>query len=186
MTTHTKITMSSILFAASLLALPASAVDQAAAAADLAGIAAISVQSKANLSEAALGGDVDAIAEAGKRSDAVDASMAQAQEAYSEVERFSASGDEDAAQSAMDDLAAALEKAKDALEGVIPEEVVDAVKEWKNSKKNTGGGPGRPFDPPNMYDIPWHSQTMRDHMTEHWNNFWSSGCNPHDKDATPE
>ncbi|MDF7826054.1 hypothetical protein P4B35_18635 [Pontiellaceae bacterium B12227] len=162
------------------------AVDPATAAGNLAEIGSISVQAKANLSEAANGGNVDDIAEAGKRSDAVDAAMAQAQEAFSEMERALANGDEDTAKSAADDLMASLEKAADALNGVIPEEVVNAVKEWKESKKNTGGGAGRPYDPPNMYDVPWNSRLMRNFYQNHFGNNWSSGVTPGDRDATPE
>lgn len=177
---------SSCALAGLMVSTSMAAVDPAAAAGNLAEIGSISVSAKANLSEAASGGDVDAIAEAGKRSDAVDAAMAQAQEAYSEMERALANGDEDTAKSAADDLMSSLEKAADALNGVIPEEVVNAVKEWKESKKNTGGGPGRPYDPPNMYDVPWNSQVMRNFYQNQFGNAWQSGVSPADRDATPE
>ena len=187
MTKLSKIILSSTCTVAGLMVSSSlAAVDPAAVAGNLAEIGSISVQAKANLSEAANNGNVDAIAEAGKRSDAVDAAMAQAQEAYSEMERALANGDEDTAKSAADDLMSSLEKAADALNGVIPEEVVNAVKEWKESKMNTGGGPGRPYDPPNMYDVPWNSQLMRNFYQNQFGNTWSSGVTPNDREATPE
>jgi len=175
-----------LICASGLAVMSSSAVDQAAAAGDLAQISAMSVTSKANLSSAALGGNVDAIAEATKRSDAVDASMAQASEAYAAIEVAVRNGDDDAAQSAADDLSASLQMALDALNGVIPEQVVNAVKQWKDSKQNTGAGPGRPFDPPNMYTVPWNSSQMNDFYQSHFGNFWSAGCDPKDNEATPE
>lgn len=187
MTKLSKNIISSACTVAGLMVSTAMAVvDPAAAAGNLAEIGSISVQAKANLSEAANDGNVDGIAEAGKRSDAVDAAMAQAQEAFSAMERALANGDEDTAKSAADDLMSSLEKAADALNGVIPEEVVNAVKEWKESKKNTGGGAGRPYDPPNMYDVPWNSATMRNFYQNQFSTAWSSGVTPVDREATPE
>ena len=162
------------------------AVDQAAAAADLATIASISGQSKANLAGAALGGDVDAIAEANKRSDAVDAAMAQAQEAFAGMERAIAGGDDDAAQSAADELKASKQKAMDALNGVIPQEMLNDIAEWKASKTNTGGGPGGAYDPPNIYDLPWQTAGMRNFYQSQFGSFWAAGRGTGDKDATPE
>lgn len=182
MTMLSKITVSSIALMAVVSTV--SAVDQVAAAAELANIATLSVQSKANLSEAALGGDVDAIAEATKRADAVDVSMAQAQEAYSAMERAVASGDEDAAQSAADDLKTAVENAINALSGIIPDEVISAVNQLKANV--IAGGPGRPGVPPNMYDIPWNSDQMRSFYTAQFANLWGSATTPFDSEATPE
>jgi hypothetical protein len=176
----------SLICLSGLTVMSSSAVDQAVAAGQLAEISSISVVSKANLSSAALGGNVDAIAEASKRSDAVDASMAQASEAYAAIEVAVRNGDEDAAQSAADVLSAALGKAKDALNGAIPEQVANVVKQWKESKKNTGGGPGRPFDPPDMYNIPWNSATMQNFYQSQFGNFWAAGTDPSDNEATPE
>ena len=169
-----------------ILATSAQAQDQAGAAGNLAEISAISVQAKANLSAAALSGDVDQIAEMSKRSDAVDAAMAEAQEAYSAMEKAMEGGDTDAAQSAANDLSDSLKKASDALNGVIPEDVAAAAAAWKNSKKNTGGGPGKPWDPPNMYDVPWQSGSMRSFYQAHWGNLFASGRSTGDKEATPE
>ena len=162
------------------------AVDQAGAVADLADIAAISVQSKANLASVALGGDVDAVSEAGKRADAVDASMARAQEAFAAMERALAGGDEDAAQSAANEIKASKQKAADALDGVIPDEMVSLVQAWKEAQSNTGGGPGRAYDPPNIYDVPWQTIGMRNFYISQFGSFWSSGRGTGDTDATPE
>ena len=172
--------------AVALSAVGAYAVDQAAVAADLAGTAVVVVQSKAGLADAASGGNIDAIAEAAKQSDAIDAAMAEGQDAYAAMERAIESGDEDAAQAAADDVKSSLAKAIDAANGVIPEEVVDAVKQWKESATNTGGGPGKPYDPPNMYDVAWDSAGMQSFYQNHFGNVWSSGRTPGDKDATPE
>ncbi len=168
------------------------AVDQAAAAGDLAEIATISVQSKANLADSALGGDVNEIAESGKRSDAVDAAMSQGQEAHSAMERAVTGGDEDAAQSAVEDLQASKQKAQDALNGVIPDSLKQSVHDkWKEGQTNTGGGPGKAGDPPNIYNRPWQTQGMQSFYTGLWGNFWASGrTGGHrgrgDRDATPE
>lgn len=161
------------------------AVDPAAAAGDLAEIANISVQAKGALSEAALSQDVDAITEAGKRSDAVDAAMAQAQEAYLVMERAIENGDEDAAESAAEDLKACLEKAIDAYNGVIPAAVAEAVEQWKNDRKNSGTK-GRPYDPVNVYERAWDSERMKDFYQNHFANCWESGVHPHDRETTPE
>lgn len=186
MTKLIKITLPSICLIGVLCATAASAVvDQAAAAGDLAEISAISVKAKAALSEAALSGDVDAIAEAGKRSDAIDAAAAQATAAYATLESELASGNEDAAQSAVDDLKAALQRAIDAINGIIVGGGPGGDQP-KDGKGNSAGGPGRPYDPPNMYDVPWNSQTMRDFYQSQFGNFWMSGVNPPDQEATPE
>lgn len=162
------------------------AADQVEAASDLAEIAAMSVEAKANLSDAALGGEVDAIAEAGKRSDAVDAAMAQAQEAAAAMERALAGGDEDAAQSAADDLKASKQKAMDALGGVIPESMMEQVADWRASKTNTGGGPSSAYDPPNIYNQPWQTDTIQNFYAKQFGSFFASGRGTGDKDATPE
>lgn len=172
------------------LAVQVYAVDQAAAVGDLAEIASIAVQAKAGLSTAALGGDVEAIAEAGKRSDAVDAAMSQAQEAHSTMERAVANGDEDAAESAVEDLQASKQKALDALNGVIPDEVAPSSHDlWKEGQKNTGGGPGKAYDPPNMYRREGQTSGMQTFYQGLWGNFWASGrsgTGRGDRDATPE
>ena len=78
----------------------------------------------------------------------------------------------------------------DALNGVIPEALAESAhNEWKESQKNTGGGPGRAYDPPNIYDNTWDTEGMSSFYQGLWGNFWSSGrTSGHrgDKDATPE
>ncbi len=165
--------------AESLAAVPADA------AGDLAAIATISVQAKANLSNAALGGNVDEITEAGKRSDAVDAAMAQGQDAYLSMERADQNGDQDAVASASEDLKSSLAKAVNALNGVIPDEIAQAVARQKKAPKNTGVK-GRSYDVPNVYDVPWNSDRMRDFYQNHFANFWDSGIRPQDSETTPE
>jgi hypothetical protein len=181
-----------LIFGATLvIGLQAHAVDQAAAAADLAEIAMISVQSKANLAGDALGGNIDAVAESGKRSDAVDAAMSQGQESHSAMERAVAGGDDDAAQSAVEDLKASKQKALDALNGVIPESLAakSVHDKWKESKKNSGGGPGNGYDAPNIYEKAWQTQGMRATYQGLWGSLISSGVttgSAGDRDATPE
>lgn len=169
----------------------ANAVDMAAAAGVMADVESIAVMAKANLAQAALGGDVDAIAEASKRSDAIDAGVAAAQEAYSAMERAVANGDEDAAGSAEDDLAAAQKQVRDALTGAIPETVATASDQWKESQANTGGGPGNAYDPPNIHDVPWKSQGLRAYYQSLFGTFHDASGFGHgrgfgDRDATPE
>ncbi len=178
---------STLLLTATLgsVALTANAADPAVAAGDLAEIASLSVQAKSALTDAALAGDVDAIAEAGKRSDAVDAAMAQAQEAFLAMERAIESGEQDVADSAAEELKAALENAVDALGGVIPEEVQQAIEDWKSDRKNAGAK-GRPDDPVNVYEVPWDSARMKDFYQNNFANFWESGVLPQDKETTPE
>ncbi|MDZ8119771.1 hypothetical protein [Pontiella agarivorans] len=163
------------------------AVDSAGAAGDLSEIAKISVDAKVALAEAAKAGNADQVAEAGERSDAVDAAMAMALEAYSSMEKAVESGDEDAAQSAVDDIAAAVQKAKDALNGVISQDVKEAVKDWNEANENAGGSARRPYDIPNIYDVPWDSDQVRGFYQQQFANLWVSlGISPSDSEATPE
>lgn len=184
----TKISLAGI--AASLLSLGVSAADLASAAGNLAEISAISAQSKGNLAIAALGGDTEQIAEMSKRSDAVDAAVSEGQMAYTEMERAAASGDEDAASSAGDDLSAALQKAKDALNGVIPVDKASQQQQWKESQTNTGGGPGKPGDAVFVYNKPWDTAMVQNMQQNQWGTFFASGRSTGsqvgDRDATPE
>jgi hypothetical protein len=179
-----------IVLAATLSVFTASyAADLADASGALSDIASMSVQSKATLAEAALSGDVDAIAEAVKRSDAVDAAMGEGMQAYSEAERANAANDADAADSAIEDLEAARTKAQDALNGVVTEPTAQSIHDlWKKSQENAGGGPRRAYDPPNIYDVPWQTAGLRQLYQDLFGNVWgasSFGGNP-ERDATPE
>ena len=168
------------------------AVDMAAARGILAEVGVMAVQAKANLAAAASSGDINAISDAAKRADAVDAAMAEAQEAFTAAERSTAGGDEDAAAANVSDLEAARQKAEDALNGAVPEPTpMSAQQQWKESQKNTGGGPGRAFDPPNMEDVPWQSQGLRAFYQNLFGSFWNAsgfggGRGFGDRDATPE
>lgn len=164
----------------------AQAVDMAAASGILADIAVMAVQAKANLAVAANSGDVDAIADATKRADAVDAAMAEALEAFATLEN----NPDDIG--AIEDMEAARQKADDALNGAVPEATPESMHVlWKESQENTGGGPGRAYDPPNIYDRPWHSQGLRHFYQGVFGNAWSASAHggSHvfgDRDATPE
>jgi hypothetical protein len=111
----------------------AQAVDMAAASGILADIAVMAVQAKANLAVAANSGDVDAIADATKRADAVDAAMAEALEAFATLEN----NPDDIG--AIEDMEAARQKADDALNGAVPEATPESMHAlWKESQENTG------------------------------------------------
>lgn len=170
----------------------AQAADLADASGILADIAVMAVQAKANLAVAANSGDVDAIAEAVKRADAVDAAMSEALAAYNALETATEENDDDAAEEAFADMETARQKANDALNGAVPEATPASMHSlWKESQKNTGGGPGRSYDPPNIYDRPWHSQGLRHFYQGVFGTAWSASANggSHvfgDRDATPE
>ena len=166
------------------------AADMASASGTLADIAVMAVQAKASLASAANDGDVGAIAEATKRADAVDAAMADAQEAFSAKENAQDQASADAADEALD---AAHQKADDALNGAVPEAAPKSAKHvWKESKTNTGGGPQDAYNAPNIYNVPWQSATMQSTYSAMFNNvFGSSGGSSvnstsfGDNDATP-
>jgi hypothetical protein len=108
------------------------------------------------------------------------------------MEHALAGDDADAAASASDDLDAAQQRANDALNGAVPDAVQKSAQDvWKESKTNTGGGPGQAYDPPNIYDVPWQTQGMRSLYSSLFGSFWeaSSQGGSHvfgDGDATPE
>lgn len=168
----------------------AQAMDMAAASGTLAEIAVMAVQAKADLAVAAIGGNVDEIADATKRADAVDAAMEEAQQAY--VAKGAAANEADDAAST-ESIEAARQKADDALNGAVPESAPENSHDvWKESQKNTGGGPGRAYDPPNIYDVPWQSQGLRSLYSSMFsvgnsaNGSSGSGNSFGDSDATPE
>ena len=189
-TNHFLKKISLVAFSAAMVA-QVQAADLAAASGTLADIAVMNVQAKANLATAASSGDVGAIAEATKRSDAVDAAMADAQKAYASKENAQDQAAEDAADQALD---AARDKADSALNGPVPEATQKSTKEvWKESKTNSGGGPQDAYDAPNIYDIPWQSAGMPSTYSSLFTSVFSSGGgstansnNFGDNDATPE
>jgi hypothetical protein len=182
---------------AALIVIPsAEAANIAAASGMLADIGAIVVQAKQNLAIAAGTGNVDAIAEASTRADATDKAMAEAMDAFAALERADIGGDDDAAESAMEDVASALRNATEALSGAIPEPTTTSERAaWKESQTNTGGGPGGAYDPPNIYNVPWHSQNLQAFYQSAFSQVWSSssfgsgrgvGDRFLDSDATPQ
>lgn len=166
------------------------AVDMASASGTLADIAVMAVQAKANLAGAANDGDVGAIADATKRADAIDAAMADAQEAFSAKENAQDQASADAADEALD---AAHQKADDALNGAVPEAAPKSAQDvWKESTTNTGGGPQDAYNSPNIYNVPWHSAAMQSAYSSMFNNVFVSGGGSSanstsfgDNDATP-
>lgn len=171
---------------------PVRAADLAAASGTLADVAVMAGQAKVNLAKAASSGDVNAIADAVKRADAVDAAMAEAQDSFSALERADAGNDADAAAAASEDLDAARQRASDALNGAVPEASPQSEHaKWVEGQKNTGGGPGRSYDPPNIYDRLWDTQGLRSFYQGLFGSFWSAsgyggGHGYGDFDATPE
>ncbi len=163
-------------------------VDMAAATGTLADIAVMAVQAKANLAVAANNGDIDEIADATKRADAIDAAMSEAQKAFAAMESAVAQNDEAAAAEALGNLNDSWKKANDALNGAVPEATPKSLKEqWKESTTNTGGGPGQAYDPPNIYDVPWQSAGLRAVYAAQFGNFFIAGGSSFgDSDATPE
>ena len=161
-------------------------VDMAAATGTLADIAVMAVQAKANLAAAANNGDIDEIADATKRADAIDAAVTEAQEAFAAMERAVAQNDEAAAAEALGDLNDSWKKANDALNGAVPEATPKSLKE-QESTTNTRSGPGKAYDPPNIYDVPWQSAGMRAVYAAQFGNFFIAGGSSFgDSDATPE
>lgn len=182
------VTTGAVCVAALLTVSNAVAVDQAAATGALAEISVASVVAKANLANAAGSGDVAALAEAKKRSDAVDAAVAQGQEAYSEMERALESGDTDAADSAAEALGSALSTANNALAGNFSNEA--PVPASRQAPK-LAGGPGEPGDAPNIYANPSATAAEAGVAQAVFGNFWNTSAfgtrtGLGDREATPE
>jgi hypothetical protein len=166
------------------------AVDIAEAAGVMSEMEAMSVSAKASLASAALGGDMEAIAEAKKRSDAIDAAVAGARDAFARLESNVKNGDNDAAETAEDDLAAALVQVRDALMGAIPEDLL-ATAEGSTTTQKSGGSPGDPDDPPNIHEVPWKSEGIKAYYQQLFGEWWNASAFGHgggfgDGDATPE
>ena len=170
------------------------AADMAAASGVLANVSAMAVQAKAGLASAAESGNVEAVAEATKRANAVDAAVADAQKAYAAMERAVSGGDPDTAASAFDDLQAAEKRASDALNGgEAPDAAPKASKnDWKESTSNTGGGPTEAYSAPNIYNVPWRSEGLRSLYDSLFGTFWAStvsmggSMDAGEGDATPQ
>ena len=164
------------------------AVDLAEAAGVMAEIEAMAVSAKAAIADAAVsGGDV---VEAQTRADAIDAAVAQARDAFSNMELSIQSGDMDAADTAEDELAAALVLVRDALMGAIPEAMTDAGGN-EGAAGQQQGTPGDPDDPPNIHEVPWKSQGIKAYYQSLFGDWWNASAFGHgrgfgDGDATPE
>jgi len=166
------------------------AVDLAESAGVMAEVESMSVHAKANLAEAALGGDTATVMEAKKRSDAIDAAVAAARAAYAKLEIDVNNGELDAAETAEDDLAAILVQVKDALMGAIPEALAQEVEQTQDEDL-AGGAPGNPDDPPNIEEVPWKSEGIKAYYQGLFGEFWNASAFGHgsgfgDRDATPE
>lgn len=166
------------------------AVDVAEAASVMAEVESMSVSAKANLAKAAAAGDTDAVAEAKKRSDAIDVAVASARNAFSQLETNVQNGDMDAAETAQDELAAALVQVRDALMGAIPETMV-AEQQGEAAEEDAGEGNGGPQDPPNIYEVSWKSEGIKAYSQSLFGTFWESSAfgtqrGFGDLDATPE
>lgn len=166
------------------------AVNAAEAAGVLADLEALVVQAKATLANAALGGDVDAIAEANKRSGAIDGAVGAGRDALAAMEQAIAAGDADAAEAAEDALAAALGQARDALSGVLPETAAASPKK-KPKKVKSDEDEEDEEGSPNIYDVPWKSQGIRAYYEELFGTWedasgFGQGKGFGDRDPTPE
>ena len=114
----------------------------------------------AYLALAAAAGDTEASEEAMKRSNAIDTAVAMARDAYAAMDAGVNSGNLDAAESAQDDLAAALVLVRDAFMGALPETMVATAGD-EGDDEEAGGGARDPDDPPNIYEVPWKSQGIK-------------------------
>ncbi len=152
------------------------AADTAAANASLAEIATMAGQAQADLASAASSGDINAVAEATARADAVTAALG---EAVAAVKAMADATDEAAAASAEAALESAVQKAYEAFTG-----------QMSGDTGGTQGESGKPGDPPNIYDTPWKSAGLRSvgkGMYPIANFASSSGGSGYDeRDATPE
>lgn len=173
---------------AALLNVSTVAADQVAATGALAEVSTAAVIAKANLAGAAGSGDVNAIAEAKKRADAVDAAVAEAQDAYNAMERALQSGDAAAANSAEDALNSAVAKANNANNGMFSNEAPKAVVQKKAKDSDE---PVEANDPPNIYANASDTATKQAVMQGAFGNFWSTSAfgtrtGFGDREATPE
>ncbi|RKX43416.1 MAG: hypothetical protein DRP64_08255 [Verrucomicrobia bacterium] len=157
------------------------AVDMAAASGALADVSVSSSQASAALAAAASSGDVEAIAVARQRSADVESAVAEARDAHAAMEHAVAAGNEDAAAAAAEDLAAAQEKASNAVSGNVPEPTPQGAEQAAVDTE-----PGLP----NIYDVPWQSDGLRSLYQGLFSATWSAsaqgGAGFSERDATPE
>ena len=70
-----------------------------------------------------------------------------------------------------------------------PVVVAPVTSSFVGSTSNTGGGPAAPYDPPNIYDVPWQTAGVRSTSQSLFGSLWSSGRTDGgtgERDATPE
>lgn len=149
-------------------------------------IETLSINAKAKLAAAAVDEGANAVLEAKKRSDDIDAAVDAARAAYSKMEQAVNSGDTDGAAAAEKELAAKLVLVKNALTGNPSGESVAA-----SSNKKSGHKTGRPDNPPNIYEVPFASGGIKAYYEELFGEFWNASAFGHgqgfgDRDATPE
>ena len=156
------------------------AADTAAANASLAEVAAMAGQAQADLATAANSGDLNAVAKATQRADAITAAL---EEAVAAVKAMAAASDETATASAEAALASAVQKAS------------EAFGQMSGKTGGTSGKNSKPGDPPNIHDTPWKSAGLRSVGQGMFpiSNFSESGGGAGygerdygDRDATPE
>lgn len=165
--------------------------DMAEASASLASVSVISTQANMALAKASISGDIKGLSDAQKRVNAVNSAVKEAEEAYAAMDRAVANADPVAEADAADDLEAARQKADDALnDDEVPKPSSKSVKEqWKESTSNTGGGPGKGYDPPNIYHVPWQSAGLQSLYSSLFSSVFTAGggtFSNSDTQATPE
>jgi hypothetical protein len=131
------------------------AVDVAEASGVMADLESLAVQAQKIITDGALAKDPDAIVEANKRSAAIDAAVADGRVSLAAMEQAVANGNTDLAESAEDDLAAALRQARDAFSGVLLETATVSANEESEDDSDDGSLQ------PNINDVPWKSQGIR-------------------------
>jgi len=171
-----------------VLAGRSAAVDLAEAAGVMAEIEAMAVSAKAAIADAAVS-DGDVVA-AQTRSDAIDSAVAQARDAFANMELSIQNGDMDAAETAEDELAAALVLVRDALMGAIPEAMAETGGEEGEAGQSEGEA-GDADNPPNIHEVPWKSQGIKAYYQSLFGDWWNASAFGHGKgfgdgDATPE
>lgn len=161
------------------------AADVAKAAGVMADLESEVVQAKASLAKSSLDG-VDAVGDPLAQSAEVDKAAEAGREAMAALEQAEANGDIEAADAAGVKLAAALERARNARQGIFPEtstSVADADAD-DDGEKN--------YAPPNIYDDPWESQGIRAYyeslfgVFDDASSFGQKNYRGSDQDATQE
>jgi hypothetical protein len=158
-----------------------SAVNLSQAAGLMAALESEAVQAKATLAKASLAG-VDAVADPLAQSDEVDQAVSAGREALAAMEQAEVDGDIEAADAAGVKLAAALERARNARQGIFPETSTSVADADDDIEKD--------YTPPNIYDDPSESQGIRAYyeslfgVFDDASSFGQKGYRGSDQDAT--